>query len=322
MEIVPVTKKSKREIYPVAFASSQDYMDNDVRRIFPKKGVHSYENLIFEDTVALCLTDTTIKINIKNCEFNKGLYVRRVCEGDDRPYSIFMFLSDVHGNLTLNSWDEESDISIDTCSINDFFSSGPSSQLNIYKSDFQKIEVQEKITKLFIFTNSSYNKIKLHNFYPEKVEIDSKYIAVKNWNVFCADDSVKLRQLSENYHRITLKAVKTISESRAVNYQLNKATMSKICWLFGYFHRPFFIVLVMASIALIFSVIYKLLIPGKTYLEYLYFSTYTFLTIGYGDLGTDAPTIPKIALVFVEGVLGVLFSAVLLTSIINTTQKK
>jgi len=233
-----------------------------------------------------------------------------------------MFLSDVHGTLTLNSWDEENDISIDTCNINDFFSSGPSTQLNIYKSVFQKLEVQEKLTKLFIFTSSTYNKIKLQNFFPDKIEIDSKYIAAKDWNVFCADDSIKLRQLSENYHRITLKAVKTISESKAVNYQLNKATMSNICWLFGYFHRPFFVIWVMASIVLLFSVIYMFTIPGKTYLEYLYFSTYTFLTIGFGDLGKDAPTIYKIALVFVEGVLGVLFSAVLLTSIINTTQKK
>jgi len=81
MEIVPVSKKAKREIYAVAFASLLDYMDNDVRRIFPKGDAHSYENLIFEDTVALCLTNATIKISSKIVNLTKGYTLEECARG-------------------------------------------------------------------------------------------------------------------------------------------------------------------------------------------------------------------------------------------------
>ena len=74
--MVPKEDKDKRKV-SVCNNDSLDYLDNEYRRIFPEKDKILFEDKIFEEHIALCLTNISLKFEIKNCEFKKGLNIRR-----------------------------------------------------------------------------------------------------------------------------------------------------------------------------------------------------------------------------------------------------
>lgn len=88
--------------------NSIDYLTDDYRRIFPINGKIELENKIFKEQISLCLTDSMIEISIKNCEFEKGLNIRR--GKIDKNYKLFIFKSKIKQTFSLITHDNKNEI--------------------------------------------------------------------------------------------------------------------------------------------------------------------------------------------------------------------
>jgi hypothetical protein len=148
----------------------------------------------------------------------------------------------------------------------------------------------------------------------------SKQLAITDYKRFISQEEQSIKDVSEEYHNLVIKACKSIEEKRKINYQIAKATSSKYLILFGYFFNPLYVFLWMIAFILAFSILYYLFLD-ETFVRSIYFSIYTFLTIGFGDIAADKHIFIKSILVFSEGFIGITYCAVFLTSIINSSKK-
>lgn len=297
--------------------SHNDYIDEVCRRIFPESQTIEFENKIFNETIGICLKDKKLSIKIINCEFKKGLFVRR---GEiDVDYDIFIYKSKISKKLVLNSFDAKNEISIDTSIISSIAVSGKSEKIDFFNSQIDILTFEFLRCNKFNSVRSDLEKFSLYKFNAIEVDFDNENIAISDYSRFIERSDQSKKQTSEVYHRFVQKAVNTIKASREVNYQLTKSTMSWIGLFFGYFFKPLQVILWMTCIVILYGIMYSILFD-KELTNSIYFSAYTFLTIGYGDL-ESSHGIVKTIFVFSEGLLGITYAAALLTSIINYAKK-
>jgi hypothetical protein len=314
---IPKEELDKRTVSVIPVSHS-DYLDTGgYRRIFPDGGTIKFENKIFNETVGICLKEEKLSIEIINCEFKKGLFIRR---GEiDVDYSIFIFKSEINDALVLHSFDAKNKISIDTSTVSTITVSGKSEKIDFFNSQVDTLVFEFLKCDRFNSERSDLIKFSLYKFTALEVDFDTDNIAISDYSRFIERSDQSKKQTSEIYHRFALKAVKTIKASRAVNYQLTKSTMNWVGIFFGYFYKPIHIILWILCIVIVYGVLYWLLFD-KELIVSIYFSSYTFLTIGYGEIESSSGVL-KTILVFSEGLLGITYAAALLTSIINFTKK-
>lgn len=308
---------AKRIVSTSPISSHNDYIDEGYRRIFPEGQIIEFENKIFNEAIGICLKNEELSIRIINCEFRKGLFVRR---GDiDVDYNIRIFKTKISKDLVLHSFDAKNIISIDTSIISSIIVSGESEKIDFFNSQIDKLTFEFLRCNKFNSVRSDLGKFSLYKFNAIEVDFDNDSIAISDYSRFIDRSDQSKKQTSEVYHRFVLKAVKTIKASREVNYQLTKSTMSWIGVFFGYFFRPLQVILWMLFIVMLYGILYWIFFD-KELTNSIYFSAYTFLTIGYGDLESSYGII-KTILIFSEGLLGITYAAALLTSIMNYAKK-
>ncbi|PXY41844.1 hypothetical protein DMB65_04575 [Flavobacterium cheongpyeongense] len=310
----------QRVIFP-SQNNHSDYIDNDIRRIFEADGKHEYENKIFNETVALCLPDTKVKIIIRNCDFKKGLVVRRTDAGSDKEYSIHIYKTNIPNKLVLPSWDACNKIDIDTCKVDKLYVTGKNKKISFYSSTLSEFHAEYGRCKLFKVENSAIEKFSLFKFESSKVEFDTDDLAIRDKKRFITRTAQTFDEVSEIYHKLVLKSAKSIKAKRQINYQLSKATSNWTSLIFGYFFKPLYVIYWMIGVVIVYAGLYHLLLHIN-FVQALYFSAYTFLTIGFSDVGqlSDA-SIAKAILIFTEGLFGITYCAAFLTSIINSSKK-
>ena len=317
MEVLISKEDKELRIISEPENTNVDYLDDEIRRLFPINGKHEYENKVFENTVAICLTDIPISITIKNCEFKKDLFIRFGKE--DKDYTLFIYKCNIVGEFSTPSFEAKNDIAIDTCVIEKFNITGKSNRIDLYGSKINLLAIENEKCESFNVLKSEIKKYALYKFNPNEVEFDTDDLAISDYKRFDTSFNQTERQVSELYHRIVLKTAKSIKSTREINYELTKATSNWTGFLFGYFYKPLYVVIWMTAIVFLFSMIYELA-WSMGYDKSLYFSVYTFLTIGFGDIATEVSML-KTILVFIEGMLGIVYTAALLTSIINSSKK-
>ena len=179
--MVPKEDKDKRKV-SVCNNDSLDYLDNEYRRIFPEKDKILFEDKIFEEHIALCLTNISLKFEIKNCEFKKGLNIRR---GEiDKDYKLFIYKSEVNETLSLITHDNTNDISVDTCTINDLYLAGKSNEIDIYNTNISTFIVEYLKVDEISFSKTEIEKYKLSNFTHNQVSFDTDKLAISNYSKF------------------------------------------------------------------------------------------------------------------------------------------
>jgi hypothetical protein len=297
--------------------STHDYIDIDIRRIFTQNKNHYFENKIFEELIALCLTDDNTKITIKNCDFKKGVFIRQ-SDKFDFSYSIFIYKTNITNGVNLSHID--SNIDIDNCIIDNLYISGKRGTITLYASTIDKLDAEYINCDSFRVEQTEIKKYSLYKFNPVEVIFDNDDLAISDYKRFMPKTNQTVKQVSEIYHRAVLKSANSIKSASNINYQLTKATSDWRAMPFGYFYKPVEVVIWMTSIVFLFSLVYHLLL-NIAYDEALYFSVYTFLTIGFGDQGSQH-LLTKTILVYAEGLLGIVYGAALLTSIINSSRKQ
>lgn len=261
--------------------SHNDYITESYRRMFPVGQKLSIENQIFEERLGICLKETSLALEIINCEFKKGFFVRR---GEkDVDYDIFIYKCNISDSLVLHSFEAMNKVSIHNSIVEYIIISGKSEIVDFYRADVEKLELEFLRCAKFSMELSDIHIYSLYKFSSAEVEFDTDDIAISDYSRFAERSDQSKKQTSEVYHRFVLKAVKTIKASRAVNYQLTKATTSWLGIFFGYFYKPLHILFWILCVVIIYSAFYSLIL-GKCFIESLYFSSYTFLTIGYGDI--------------------------------------
>lgn len=310
--------KDKRRI-SVCENNSLDYIDNDYRRIFPDKEKLLLEDKIFEEHIALCLTNIPLKFEIKNCEFKKGLNIRR---GEiDKDYNIYIYKSEINDTFSLVTHDNTNDISIDTCNINDLLLSGKCNKLDIYNTNISIFMVEYLKVDEISFNKTKIKKYKLNNFTHNQVSFDTDKLAISDYSKFITNSGQTKKEVSEIYHRFVLKASKSIKANSDINFQLTKATSFRFAFVFGYFYKPWIVVFWMMVIVLIYGVIY-MCVYNLNFINGLFQSGSTFLTIGFLKSNSCYISIWDSLLMLSEGIIGVTYTATLLTSIINSTRKQ
>lgn len=307
----------KRYHFPCS-NTNLDYMDFDIRRIFTQNGKHEFENQIFEEKIGICLTENATKISIKNCNFKQGFFIRNV-EEHDFDYSIYIYKSDITNDASIAKFESKSDISIDCCMIDNLYISGKRGKIDFYGSEVGILDMEYTNFELFRVELTNISKYSLLSFNPTAVFFDTDNLAISDSSRFLPKSNQTLKQVSEIYHRAVIKSANSIKSATEINYQLTRATSDWKSIPFGYFYKPFTIVLWMSSIIIVFSILYWLTL-GVDYENALYFSVYTFLTIGFGDLG-NSNLMLKTLFVFIEGLLGIVYVSALLISIMNSSRK-
>lgn len=317
--VISEEEEGKRQI-SVSENSDLDYFDNEIRRIFPSGSELILENKIFEEHVALCLTDNPIKIKIINCRFRKGMIIRR---GEiDKDYSLFIHKSEVDGRLSLLTHDNSNEIFIDTCKIGELLLSGRSNKIDLYNVKIDKLMIEHLKSTLFSINKTIILKYKLYDFTHNEVLFDTDKLAISDYSKFIISSGQTVEQVSEIYHRFVLKAAKSMISNYEINYELTKSTSSKLNCIFGYFYKPSYIIVGMLFFILVFAVVFKF-IEGNdsTFTKAFFQSAQTFLTMGFHKGANDASLLDAI-LMLLEGILGIIYTAALLTSIINSTRKQ
>jgi hypothetical protein len=298
--------------------NARDYMDGENRRIFIDPDNFEIIDKVFEDFISFRLPAEKPKINILNCEFKKGFHIHR-SNKKDPDYIIFVYQTTVHSTLNLSSYDGSNTIDLDNCLIDQLHVSGRSKAISLYKCRIGLFKAEYEKCEVFRVEDCRIDKYSLFKFHPYEVNFDSDDLAIKDNNRFVVTGTQTKKEVSGIYHSMVLKSARSIKASREINYQLNKATSERFFVTFGYFYKPYLIILWMATLVLIYALVYKLAF-NHGFGESLYFSVYTFLTIGFGDLD-NIKSYPKTLLVFSEGILGVTYTAALLVSIINCSKK-
>ena len=298
--------------------SVSDYLTDEIRRIFPIDDNINLRNSAFEEPIVLCLDKGSVKITIENCYFKNGLFIRRGLQGVD--YTMFIFKTNICDMLAITSVNYAvCTVNIDTCQIDKVFISDRIEKIDLFASKIEVLSMQNLKGNIFRLEQTKIRKYNLASCNFNEVEIDTDNLAISDYSRFINTGNHTKKQVSELYHRFVLKAAKSIKSVTEINYELTKATSNWTSFLFGYFFKPLQVILWIIGIIIFYSGIYKFVFD-VCYNKALYFSVYTFLTIGFSDIG-NPDSLLKTVLVFSEGLLGVLYSAVLLTSIINSSKK-
>ena len=297
--------------------SGLDYITDNYRRIFSEGKKIIIKNQIFKERLGICLQDERFSIQLINCEFKKGLFVRR---GEmDFDYSIFIYKCNISESVDLDSFETKNTILIHNTIVEDVFITGKTEKIELYRTIIGKLELSYLRCEKFYLELSEVKVYSMYKFTSDEVEFDIDDIAISDYSRFVIRFEQSKKQVSEVYHRFALKAVKSLKASNAVNYQLTKATSNRVGILFGYFYKPLQIIFWILFIVITYSILYWWLLDKKL-INSVYFSAYTFLTIGYGDLDKNTSII-KTLLVFSEGLLGIVYAAALIASIINSSKK-
>lgn len=300
--------------------SGDDYMDFNTRRISMKGKHYELKNKIFKTPIAINLYEGQEKIIIENCEFERGFYIRTMSRDGVIKLDMFLFKSKISGDCSFHASEEPKTISIDTCEIEKVNFIGKSNKIEIYKSKIKNLYLENEECESLNISESDIENYAFYKIKIKEVSIDSKDLVILDQNRFQTSFGQNKNEVSEIYHRLVLRCSRSIQESRKINYQLAKATSSKYLILFGYFFNPLYVFFWMLGIISFFSVLYWLILSVSID-KAVYFSIYTFLTIGFGDIGADNNVLLKSILVFCEGFLGILYCSVFLASIINSSKK-
>jgi hypothetical protein len=301
-------------------STGDDYMDFNIRRISIKGKRYELKNKIFETPIAINLYEGQEKIVIENCEFKKGFFLRSMGKEGVLKYDIFIFRSTILGECSFAAFEEPKTVSIDTCKIKKVNLIGKSNKIEIYRSEITTLYLENEECEYLTIDNSIIEKFSLFRIKIKDVNIDNTELAISDYNRFIPSFGQDKKDVSEIYHKLVLRCSNSINESRKINYELSKATSSKYLVLFGYFFNPFYVFYWMLGIISVFSVLYWLIL-NESIEKSIYFSIYTFLTIGFGDIAGEHHLFLKSILVFFEGFLGILYCAVFLTTIINSSKK-
>jgi|WetSurMetagenome_2_1015567.scaffolds.fasta_scaffold52298_2 hypothetical protein len=310
------TDIKRRKIFPSP-ESHLDFFDVSDRRIYPVGEELFLEDKIFEEPIALCLNDSANSINIRNCEFRNGAWVRNL--DSKKEISIILYKSNIIKNFSVSPHGIIKTLCIDTSTVDQLSISGRSNEIDIYASEINWIIFEGLKNDILIVEKTKIEKYSMIEFQSSYVNYDTDDLAIKDYNKFICIYNQNKKSVSENYHRIVLKSAKSLKSKTEINYQLSKATSSPLLSLFGYFYRPKRIVLFMMSIVFLYSILYYFFF-GFSFDKSIYFSVITFLTIGYGDIDQNYSML-RTVLIFSEGLSGMIYSASLLISIMNSFKK-
>ena len=301
--------------------TKEDYMDLlNIRRISMLRATYFLKDKIFNETIAITLVDNQSKIEIHNCEFREGLFIRWEGKTEPKDYGFFVYKSEIKKSCNLTSYDIKKNIAIDLTRIEKLFISGRSERIDFFGSEIGILEIENEKCETLQFEQTSVSKYSLSNLNISQFSTDKKSIAITDYSKFILKSNQTISDVSEIYHKLVLQAARSIEEKRKVNYEIAKATSSNYLVLFGYFYNPKHVFYWMLGIISLFSVLYWLIL-GEGFDKAVYFSIYTFLTIGFGDIGQESQVLIKSILVFIEGFLGILYCSVFLASIINSSKK-
>lgn len=314
---IPQEDINKRVEFPSPNTSLDYIKDGSYRKIIAKNDTIIFRDKIFNERTGITLETNNTHIEIKNCEFKKGFFLNR--GKNDYNYKIFIYKSNFSHSLTLNTYDARNNVSIDTSIITEIFLSGKSDKIDFYKTKVTLLHLESLRCDSYTMIDSEVNFYSLYKFTSDEVEFDTENIAISDYSRFKTHAGQTKKEVSEIYHKFALKGVKSLKSSNSVHYQLTKATSTTAALFFGYFYKPFNIVFWILIIVLVYANLYYFILHMEP-LDSLYFSSYTFLTIGYNDVKPEISLI-KTILIFSEGLLGIVYAAALLTSIINTSKK-
>lgn len=306
----------KRRIFPPAFTHT-DYIKGDARYLHASGREIHLENVIIEDPLYLCLQETPLSVSLINCEFRKGIRISRAPV--DAGYSVFLYKCAVSGGLVLPSFDHISKISVDSSNVDILHISGKNEKTDLYGSEIGQLTLEDVKCHVFRSAQTRIGKFSLQKITAAEVEFDTDMLAISDYQRFVPFPGQTRKEVSETYHLFVLKSAKSIRAKSKINYQLSKATSVWTGVFFGYFYKPLYVILWINAIIFLYSFIYWFF-QDTTYLQALYFSVHTFLTIGFGDIDEEV-SLFKTLLIFSEGLLGIMYVATLLTSIINSTRK-
>ena len=310
--------KNKRQI-SVCASNTLDYLDNDIRRVFPNGSDLTLEDTIFEEQIALCLTDISVKIKIINCAFKKGVFIRR--GSIDKNYTLFIYKSEVTDSLSLLTHDNSNEISIDTCKLNELFLAGKSSKIDLYNVKINTLIVEHLKSDEISISKAKVLKFKLYDFTHNQVRFDTDKLAISDYSKFITTSGQTQKEVSEIYHRFVLKAAKSIKSNSQINYELTKSTSSWLAFIFGYFYKPLQVILWMLLFIVLFATVFACKYD-LNFIDALFQSALTFLTIGFFKTNAANVSIIDTFLMLSEGIIGMIYTATLLTSIINSTRKQ
>jgi len=307
----------KKRVHSVSPDSHEDYLSGEQRRILSSGKEVNLENCIFEEAVSICLKEIPVSVSIVNCEFKKGLKIRR---GElDAGYSIFLYKCSFTGKLELPSFDAVSKITVDTCEIDQMGIYGKSSRIDLFGSKIGILKLDNLKCDIFRSAQTEIQQFGIEKISADDVEFDTDNLAISDYSRFINQSHQSRKEVSEQYHRFVLKSAKSIRAKSNINYQLNKSTSAWTGIFFGYFYKPLYVVLWIIAIVVLYALIYVPIL-NITFRESLYYSINTFLTIGFSDI-SEHISFTKIILVFTEGLLGLVYAAALLTAIINSSRK-
>ncbi len=290
-------------------------MDMEYRRIYASGGVLELHDTIFAEPVLLSTNEKVTKFKIRNCEFKNGVSIRAVGSGMTIQLSISE--SVVKGKLGMAS-DTAGLLSLDNSEIGTVFISGNLNQIDLYGSEIGLFQTEGVNCEYFRVEKTNINQYGLYKFRCNYVEYDTDDLAIKDWSKFKAIDNLSIRRCAEEYHLLALRSSRTIRSNVDIRYQLAKATSYKGAMFFGYFHKPWHIIGWMSVVIFLYGILYMLLL-SINFSKAVFFSVFTFFTIGYEKAGEASW--PQTILVYSEVVLGVVYSSALLISIMNATRK-
>jgi hypothetical protein len=219
----------------------------------------------------------------------------------------------------MTSDDPKSVLSIDKSRVGKVFVSGVFSLVDVFMSSHQLFQAEGFDTQRLKFEKAHIDKLALFYVRAATVFCDDPEIAIQDWKRFKPLTGQVIKDVAEQYHALMLPATSTLQSNVAVRYQLARATSHPVAGLFGYFYRPLVVIRNIALTVILFGIMYAIILRISLD-KALFFSVYTFFTIGYGDLD-KGPILIKTLLVFAEALAGVLYAAALLVSIMNSTRK-
>ncbi len=298
--------------------------DNDYlklgRDIKSSETIFKLHNKIFNEFIRINLNEQQFKIEIINCEFKNGLSISWASTTTPHDYCFSIYHSEIKDGLTLASFELTKTVQIDFTEIGKLLFIGKSESISLYGCEIYQLFMKDEQCEKLLIEKTKIRHYALKKIDIKEVDIDTKELAIKDYNRFISQEEQTVADVSEIYHRLVLRIPKSIGETRKINYEIAKATSSKYLILFGYFFNPLYVFYWMLVIIAVFSLLYCFLL-NQTIENSIYSSIYTFLTIGFSDIADNSHVLVKSILVFLEGFLGITYCAVFLTSIINSSKK-
>lgn len=308
----------KRALFKIPKNDINDYFDVKHRRIYPSNNDY-LKNKIFEEAICIYLRNGFDNLIISNCRFKEGLSIK-FAEEKAFDFKLLIINSNIAGNCSIDSSEAENEIDIDCSLIEKLLVTGTSRKIYFFKSIVENLTLEFLDCERFISELSEFYKYSLHRFTANQVKFDTDKLAISDYGKFSERIGQTKEETSEIYHNFVLKAATKVAISQEIKYQLAKATSSKVGFLFGYFYKPINVVLWMILLVFLYSLGYTFFF-NKPFLDAFYFSVITFLTIGYSNTLNITPSYPLILMIFSEGLLGIVYAAALITTIVNSSRK-